>query len=46
MPRKIYDDEKLKPEVLKLRRQGLSYGEIARRLGCIVYKVYELISEY
>jgi len=46
MPRKIYDDEKLRPEALKLRRQGLSYREIARRLGCSVYKVHELISDY
>ena len=46
MPRKIYDDEKLRPEALKLRRQGLSYREIAKRLGCSVYKVHELISEY
>jgi len=46
MPRKIYDDEKLRPEALKLRRQGLSYREIAKRLGCSVYKVHELISEH
>jgi transcriptional regulator with XRE-family HTH domain len=46
MPRKIYDDEKLKPEALKLRRQGLSYREIAEKLGCSVYKVHELISEH
>ena len=46
MPKKIYDDEKLRPEALELRRQGLSYREIAKRLGCSVYKVYELISEY
>ena len=46
MPRKIYDDEKLKPEALKLRRLGLSYREIAKRLGCSVYKVHELISNY
>jgi len=46
MPRKIYDDEKLRPEALKLRREGLSYREIAKRLGCSVYKVHELISEH
>jgi len=46
MPKKIYDDEKLRTEALKLRRQGLSYREIAKRLGCSVYKVYELISEH
>jgi len=46
VPRKIYDDEKLRPEALKLRRQGLSYREIAKRLGCSVYKVHELISGY
>jgi len=46
MPRKIYDDEKLRPEALRLRRQGLSYREIAKRLGYSVYKVHELISDY
>ena len=46
MPRKIYDDEKLKSEALRLRRQGLSYREIAEKLGCSVYKVYDLISEH
>jgi len=46
MPRKVYDDERLRSEALELRRQGLSYREIARRLGCSVYKVYELISGY
>jgi len=46
MPRKIYDNEKLRPEALRLRRQGLSYREIAKRLGCSVYKVHELISDH
>jgi len=47
MPRKIYDDEKLREEALKLRRQGLSYREIAERLGCSVYKVYyDLIPDH
>jgi len=46
VPKKIYDDEKLRQEALKLRRQGLSYREIAKRLGCSVYKVHELISSY
>lgn len=46
MPKKVYDDAKLKAEALELRKQGLSYREIAKRLGCSVYKVHELISEY
>jgi len=46
MPRKIYDNEKLRPEALRLRRQGLSYRKIAKRLGCSVYKVHELISDH
>jgi len=47
MPRKIYDDEKLREEALKLRRQGLSYREIAEKLGCSVYKVYyDLIPDH
>jgi len=46
MPRKIYEDKRLKPEALRLRRQGLSYREIAEKLSYSVYKVHELISEH
>jgi len=46
MPKKVYDDARLKAEALKLRRQGYSYREVARKLGCSVYKVYELISDH
>jgi predicted nucleic acid-binding Zn-ribbon protein len=46
MPRKKYDDNKLKDEMVALRRQGFSYRQIARQLGCSIYKVYELLSPY
>jgi len=44
MPRKVYDDKELKPKALELRKKGYSYREIAKELGCRIYKVHELIS--
>jgi predicted transcriptional regulator len=44
MPRKRYDDETLRSKALELRGRGLSYREIAKELGCSVYKVHELLS--
>jgi len=44
MPRKRYDDEVLRGRALELRGRGLSYREIAKELGCSVYKVHELLS--
>jgi transcriptional regulator with XRE-family HTH domain len=46
VPRKKYDDEALRARALELRSQGLSYREIARELGCSVFKVHQLISPY
>jgi predicted transcriptional regulator len=46
MPKKKYDDEALRARALELRSKGLSYREIARELGCSVFKVYQLISHY
>jgi transposase-like protein len=46
MPRRKYDDEALRAKALELRSKGLSYREIARELGCSVFKVYQLISPY
>ena len=46
MPRRKYDDEVLRQRALELRSKGLSYREIARDLGCSVFKVYQLISPY
>jgi predicted transcriptional regulator len=46
MPKKKYDDEVLRARALELRSRGLSYREIARELGCSVFKVYQLISPY
>ena len=39
MPKKRYDDESLRRKALELRKLGMSYREIARELGCSVYKV-------
>jgi predicted transcriptional regulator len=44
MPRKRYDNEVLRSKALELRGRGLSYREIAKELGCSVYKVHELLS--
>jgi predicted transcriptional regulator len=46
MPRRRYDDEALRARALELRSKGLSYREIARELGCSVFKVHQLISHY
>jgi orotate phosphoribosyltransferase-like protein len=46
MPRKRYDDEVLRARALELRSRGLSYREIARELGCSVFKAHQLISHY
>jgi transcriptional regulator with XRE-family HTH domain len=46
VPRRRYDDEALRARALELRAKGLSYREIARELGCSVFKVYQLISPY
>ena len=43
MARKKYDDEVLRARVLELREKGLSYREIAKEIGCSVYKVYEVL---
>jgi predicted transcriptional regulator len=44
MPKKKYDDEVLRSKALELRGRGLTYREIAKELGCSVYKVHELLS--
>jgi len=44
--KKRYNDGVLRAKALELRREGLSYREIARRLGCSVYKVWELLSPH
>lgn len=46
MPRKMYDDEALRKRAIELRRNGYSYRQIAKELGCSVYKIHELISSY
>ena len=45
MPKKRYDDEALRRKALELRKLGMSYREIARELGCSVYKAHQLISQ-
>jgi transcriptional regulator with XRE-family HTH domain len=46
MGKKRYNDGVLRAKALELRREGLSYREIARRLGCSAYKVWELLSPH
>jgi len=46
MPKKVYDDDKLRKRALELRRKGYSFRQIANELGCSVYKAYELVSQY
>jgi transposase-like protein len=46
VPKRRYDDEALRQRALELRAKGLSYREIARELGCSVFKVHQLISPY
>jgi predicted transcriptional regulator len=43
MPIRKYNDEELRPKAVELRKQGLSYAQIARRLGCSPGKVHQLI---
>jgi hypothetical protein len=42
--RKRYDDDALRARALELRKEVLSFKEIARRFGCSIYKVWELLS--
>jgi len=46
MPRKKWDEEDLRKKVLELRRQGKSYREIARELGCSVFTVSKILSPF
>jgi chromosome segregation ATPase len=46
MPRKKYDNDKLKAEMVELRRHGYSYRQIAQKLGCSTFKVYDLLSPH
>jgi hypothetical protein len=46
VPGRKYDDEALRSRALELRSRGLSYREIARELGCSVFKVHRLIASY
>jgi predicted transcriptional regulator len=46
VPKRRYDDDALRQRALELRSRGLSYREIARELGCSVFKVHQLISSY
>jgi len=40
VPRRRYNAEALRQRALELRSKGLSYREIARELGCSVFKVH------
>jgi hypothetical protein len=46
MPRKKYNDEELKQKAIELRTKGYSYREIAKTLGCSVYKIHDVIAPY
>jgi transposase len=46
MPRRKWDEEELREKVLGLRRQGKSYREIARELGCSVFTVSKVLSPF
>jgi transposase-like protein len=46
VPKRRYNDETLRQKALELRSRGLSYREIARELGCSVFKVHQLISPH
>jgi predicted transcriptional regulator len=46
VPRRKYGGDVLRQKALELRARGLSYREIARELGCSVFKVHQLISPY
>ncbi len=45
MPKKKYNDEELKQKALELRKQGLSYREIAKKLNCSIFKIHEVLAE-
>jgi len=44
VPKKKYDDEELRKKALEFRKKGMSYREIAKELGCSVYKVHQVLS--
>jgi predicted nuclease with TOPRIM domain len=46
MPRRKWDEEELREKALELRRQGRSYREIARELGCSVFTVSKVLSPF
>jgi orotate phosphoribosyltransferase-like protein len=45
MPKKKFNDQELKQKALELRKQGLSYREIAKKLNCSIFKVHEVLSK-
>jgi orotate phosphoribosyltransferase-like protein len=45
MPKKKYNDQELKQKALELRKQGLSYREIAKKLNCSIFKIHEVLAE-
>jgi transposase len=46
VPRRKWDEEELRKKALELRRQGKSYREIARELGCSVFTVSKVLSPF
>lgn len=45
MPVKNYDDEELAEKAKELRQRGYTYVEIAKALGCSVYKAWSLLED-
>ena len=42
MPRNKINNNKVKEDILLLRRQGKTYNQIAEQLGCQVYNILSL----
>jgi ParB-like chromosome segregation protein Spo0J len=46
MPKKVWDEERLKPIMLELRKRGKSYREIAKEIGCSTFTVSKILSPF
>jgi transposase len=46
MPKRKWNEEELRKKALELRRQGKSYREIAKEIGCSVFTVSRILSPF
>ena len=46
MPKRKWNEEELRRKALELRRQGKSYREIAKEIGCSVFTVSRILSPF